>query len=69
MAIRVVLNGETTELDDGAATVEAVVLATAPSPKGVAVARNGEVVVRGAWSTTVLADGDRVEVLTARQGG
>ncbi|MGW0071125.1 sulfur carrier protein ThiS [Streptosporangium sandarakinum] len=36
---------------------------------GVAVAVNGEVVSRGAWDSTALADADAVEVLTAVQGG
>jgi sulfur carrier protein len=36
---------------------------------GVAVAVDGVVVPRGAWPATVLADGARVEVLTAVQGG
>jgi sulfur carrier protein len=36
---------------------------------GVAVAVNDEVVPRRVWSATALADGDRVEVLTAVQGG
>ena len=33
------------------------------------VARGGTVVPRSAWSATGLAEGDRVEVLTATQGG
>jgi len=37
--------------------------------KGIAVAVNGEVVPRSAWETTGLHPGDRVEVLTAAQGG
>ena len=37
--------------------------------RGVAVAVNGTVVPRSAWSEVDLADGDRVEVLTAAQGG
>ena len=36
---------------------------------GVAVAVDGEVVPRRAWAATALADGARVEVLTAVQGG
>ncbi|MDT5031535.1 MAG: sulfur carrier protein [Actinoplanes sp.] len=36
---------------------------------GVAVAVNGEVVPRSTWATASLRDGDRVEVLTAAQGG
>jgi sulfur carrier protein len=35
----------------------------------VAVARNGEVVPRGAWDSTVLEPGDAVEILIAVAGG
>jgi sulfur carrier protein len=37
--------------------------------RGVAVAVNGEVVPRSVWDATDLRPGDRVEVLTAAQGG
>ncbi|MFC7757220.1 sulfur carrier protein ThiS [Catellatospora bangladeshensis] len=37
--------------------------------RGVAVAVNGEVVRRADWPAHRLTDGDRVEVLTAAQGG
>jgi sulfur carrier protein len=37
--------------------------------KGMAIARNGEVVPRGQWTYEQLADGDTVELLTASQGG
>ena len=37
--------------------------------KGVAVAVNDEVVSRSRWTTTRLAEDDRVEILTAKQGG
>lgn len=40
-----------------------------PSPTGVAVAVNGEVVPRGAWALHLLAAGDVVEIVTAVQGG
>lgn len=36
---------------------------------GVAVAVNGEVIPRSAWAARVLLPGDRVELLTAVQGG
>ena len=39
------------------------------SPKGFAVALNGAVIRRDAWATTVLQDGDRVEIIRAMQGG
>ena len=65
----VTLNGEPRELREPA-TVELAVLATgAPDGRGVAVAVDGEVVPRAAWADTVLAEGARVEVLTAVQGG
>ncbi|MEU4475722.1 sulfur carrier protein ThiS [Micromonospora sp. NPDC023888] len=50
-------------------SVADLVRAVAPQPRGVAVAVNGEVVPRAGWATTALRDGDRVEVLTAAQGG
>jgi sulfur carrier protein len=37
--------------------------------RGIAVAVNGVVVPRADWAGTALRDGDRVEVLTAAQGG
>jgi sulfur carrier protein len=62
------LNGERREVDEGA-TVAEVVAAWAVPERGVAVAVDGEVVPRGAWPTVGLADGARLEVLTAVQGG
>lgn len=66
----VVVNGETREVATGS-TVADLVAAEAPGGLGAstAVARNGEHVVRSAWSDTPLADGDRVELLSAAQGG
>jgi sulfur carrier protein len=56
---------------DGARTVDQAVAAVLAEPArtGVAVAVNGEVVPRSVWSEHPLRDGDRVEVLTAAQGG
>ncbi|MFI7604028.1 sulfur carrier protein ThiS [Micromonospora sp. NPDC049366] len=53
----------------GEATVADLVREVAPQHRGVAVAVNGEVVPRAGWPAAVLRDGDRVEVLTAAQGG
>ncbi len=64
----VVLNGEPVALDEGAC-VDAVVASLGRGPSGVAVAVNGEVVPRSAWGSRRLAADDRVEVLTAAQGG
>ncbi|MEV4541813.1 sulfur carrier protein ThiS [Micromonospora echinaurantiaca] len=53
----------------GGATVADLVHEVTPQRRGVAVAVNGEVVPRSGWPATVLRDGDRVEVLSAAQGG
>ena len=66
--MKVIMNGEPVELADGATTAVAVQLLTS-AVSGIAVAVNGEVVRRGEWESTRLADGDQVEVLTAVQGG
>ena len=39
------------------------------SPKGYAIALNGAVVRKDAWPSTVLSDGDRIEIVRAIQGG
>lgn len=68
--MKVVLNGEARELRDGANVADAVEASGAPAEgRGVAVAVDGEVVPRGAWATTNLNEGQRVEVLQAVQGG
>lgn len=38
-------------------------------PRGIAVALNGDVVRRGEWSTTVVHDDTKVEIVTAAAGG
>ncbi len=68
--MRVIVNGEARELPTG--TTVAIMVASlpgAPEGRGVAVALDGEVVPRGAWGETELADGARVEVVAAVQGG
>jgi sulfur carrier protein len=64
----VTLNGETRELPPDS-TVDAVVALLTSSRTGCAVAVNDEVVPRRDWPARVLSPGDRVEVLTAVQGG
>jgi sulfur carrier protein len=66
--MKVLVNGEPADLADGA-TVHGVVAALGRGPRGIAVAVNGEVVPRSRWDATKLCDDDRVEVLTAAQGG
>ena len=66
--MNVMLNGEGADIAMGT-TVASLVALVAPSPRGIAVAVNQEVVPRSLWATVQLAAGDRVEVLTASQGG
>ncbi|WP_129285966.1 sulfur carrier protein ThiS [Streptomyces sp. GZWMJZ-114] len=50
-------------------TLDALVAGLSRARAGVAAAVNETVVPRGDWPATVLAAGDRVEILTAVQGG
>jgi sulfur carrier protein len=65
---RVTVNGEPREVPAGS-TLGDVVAAVTSLGSGVAAAVNGEVVPRGSWPATPVGDGDRVEVVTAVQGG
>jgi len=68
--MRVLLNGEPRDLRDGATVADAVDASGASeSGAGVAVAVEGEVVPRSRWAQDALAEGQRVEVLQAVQGG
>jgi sulfur carrier protein len=66
--MNIVVNGEPRELSTGI-TVALLVDELGRSPKGMAVAINEEVVPRSTWRDVELRPGDRVEVLTASQGG
>ncbi|MFD9381350.1 sulfur carrier protein ThiS [Streptomyces sp. NPDC059999] len=62
------VNGEPREIAAGT-TLDAVVATLTRAHKGVAAALNETVVPRGRWPLTEVGEGDRVEVLTAVQGG
>ncbi|MFH7597726.1 sulfur carrier protein ThiS [Streptomyces racemochromogenes] len=62
------VNGQPREVAAGT-TLDAVVATLTTAPSGVAAALNETVVPRGQWALTSVGDGDRVEVLTAVQGG
>jgi sulfur carrier protein len=68
-AITVTVNGERQTLTEQS-TLADVVASTSPGAgRGVAVAVNDHVVPRRSWHATTLRADDRVEVLTAVQGG
>ena len=62
------INGEQRELAPDAGVLDALGVLGLPRT-GVAVAVDGEVVPKARWAATALADGARVEILTAVQGG
>ncbi|MEU6216163.1 sulfur carrier protein ThiS [Streptomyces sp. NPDC047022] len=62
------VNGEPRRVAPGIA-LDTVVRTLTAAHSGVAAALNETVVPRGQWSSTSLSEGDRVEVLTAVQGG
>jgi sulfur carrier protein len=62
------VNGATQPHRPGS-TVTDVVSALTARPGGCAVAINGAVVPRSDWSSRAVEPGDRIEVLTAVQGG
>ena len=65
----IIINGEPSEAVAPGATVTELLEALDVPDRGVAVAVDAEVVPRGAWATFAVADGARVEVLIAVQGG
>jgi sulfur carrier protein len=70
VTVVVTVNGSERRLQTGATVADLVeVLSGVPDGRGVAVALEGSVVPRGAWSSTMLNPGARVEVVVAVQGG
>jgi sulfur carrier protein len=68
--VRVEVNGEPVELEDGATAREAALAVGAePGGRGFAVALDGEVVPGSKLDETRLREGQRVEVVAAIGGG
>ncbi|MBH1936793.1 sulfur carrier protein ThiS [Streptomyces sp. AV19] len=68
LTLSVSVNGERRAVARGT-TLAALVAELTGARGGVAAAVNENVVPRGQWAATELGEGDRVEVLTAVQGG
>jgi sulfur carrier protein len=64
------VNGEATDAGENP-TIRDVLLAVGIDPEraGMAVAVDAEIARRGAWPTSTVPDGARVEIVTATQGG
>ena len=66
----VIVNGESIDMAHSASIADVLrLINVGVDAAGVAVARNGELVPRSAWSTVEIASGDHIEVLHAVQGG
>ena len=68
--IDIVVNGKPHSVPPGL-TVESLLrqLDRDPSVPGIAIALADRVVRRAAWAETPVSEGDRVEIITAAQGG
>jgi sulfur carrier protein len=66
--VQIMVNGQSRETVDGLSLAE-LVREISDRSTGVAVAVNSEVVPRGSWPDTAVRPGDRVDVVTAVQGG
>ena len=66
--MRITVNGQPREAADELSLAE-LVRQISDRSTGIAVAVNSEVVPRGSWSDTAVRPGDRVDVVTAVQGG
>jgi thiamine biosynthesis protein ThiS len=69
--MEIVLNGQprAVDLDPQTATLEALIAALEMKQDRIAVERNGEIVRRTEWATTVVENGDRFEIVHFVGGG
>ena len=58
-----------TELDLAGKTVSEYLATTNYDPKRIAVERNGDIVLKSQYDTTILKDGDRLEIVSFVGGG
>jgi sulfur carrier protein len=66
--VNITLNGDPHEVADGT-TVADLITGVTGSSRGSAAVVDGEVVPRSTWPDTPLLPGQRVELITAVQGG
>ena len=66
--MQIILNGSPHELA-GQPCLAELVRQLSDRETGIAVAINSAVIPRSSWPTTAVHDGDRVDVVTAVQGG
>jgi sulfur carrier protein len=67
--MKLVVNAVESDVDETVTVADIVFGLTGAESRGIAVAINDQVVPRSAWADTRPTEGDRVEVLSAVQGG
>lgn len=68
--MEIVVNGQAQTIAQGASVLDVLdLLQIARDRQGIAIAVGLSVVPRSLWAQTILQAGDRVEVVTAAQGG
>jgi sulfur carrier protein len=67
--MKVVLNGEKREVDDGSMVADVVSALAGARRSGIAVAVNGAIVPRSEWASAPLGEDDVLEVVSAIGGG
>ncbi len=67
--LQVSLNGDAVTLSNEQLTEALCEIGYDPEQQGIAVAINMSVVPRSEWAQTTLSDGDRVDIVGAKQGG
>ena len=68
-SITISLNGEERQIDDARLTSLLIAEGLDLTRPGIAVALNDRVIRRSTWESVEMASGDRIEVITALQGG
>ncbi len=67
--LQVSLNGDAVTLSNQQLPEALCEIGYDPEQQGIAVAINMSVVPRSEWAQTTLSDGDRVDIVGAKQGG
>ena len=67
--LQVSLNGDAVTLSNEQLTEALCEIGYDPEQQGIAVAINMSVVPRSEWAQTTLSDGDRIDIVGAKQGG
>ena len=67
--LQVSLNGDSVTLSNVQLTEALCEIGYDPEQQGIAVAINMSVVPRSEWAQTTMSDGDRIDIVGAKQGG